>query len=126
MLILRVASTSAERQPEVPDSKGLEVRTIPRNVDGEQVEVELVLTDSQHSGIFDLLIRDLVEAAEEPQSERIGLTQFLSRLSNWQQLFRRLTPRGLSPEEQQGLWGELWVLREVAAPVMTMPEAVRA
>ena len=33
------------------------------------VEVELVLTDSQHSDIFDLLIRDLVESAEEPQSE---------------------------------------------------------
>ncbi len=126
MLILRVSATSAERQPEIPDSRGLAVRTIPRNVDGGQVEVELVLTDSQHSDIFDLLIRDLVESAEEPQSERTGLTRFLSRLSDWQQLLRRLAPRGLSPEAQQGLWGELWVLREVAAPVMAMPEAVRA
>ena len=126
MLVLRVAATSAEGQPTISDSRGLVVRSTPRNIDGDEVEIELILTDSQHSDIFDLLIRDLVEAAEEPQSERTGLTRFLSRLSDWQQLLRRLGPRGLSPEAQQGLWGELWVLREVAAPAMGVAEAVRA
>ena len=100
MLILRVAANSVEGQPEVPDSGGLTVRMTPRNIDGEQTEVELVLTDSQHVDIFDLLIRDLAEAAEEPQDERAGLTRFLSRLSDWQQLLRRLAPHGLSREAQ--------------------------
>ena len=126
MLILRVAAGSVEGQPDMADSRGLAVRRTPRNPDGEQTEVELVLTESQHLDIFDLLIRDLVDAAEEPQDERTGLTRFLSRLSDWQQLLRRLAPRGLSREAQQGLWGELWVLREIVAPVMGMAEAVRA
>lgn len=126
MLIIRVAASSAEGQPTISDSMGLIVRSISRGFDGDQVEIELVLTDSQHSDIFDLLIRDLVEAAEEPQDERAGLTRFLSRLSDWQQLLRRLAPRGLAREAQQGLWGELWVLREVVAPVVGMAEAVRA
>ena len=126
MLIMRVATNSAEGQPTISDSKGLVVRSTPRNTYGNKVEIELILTDSQHSDIFDLLIRDLVEAAEEPQSERTGLTRFLSRLSDWQQLLRRLAPRGLAPEAQQGLWGELWVLREVVAPVMGTAEAVGA
>ena len=126
MLILRVAAGSVEGQPDVADSRGLAVRRTPRNPDGKQAEVELELTESQHLDIFDLLIRDLVDAAEEPQDERTGLTRFLSRLSDWQQLLRRLAPRGLSQEAQQGLWGELWVLREIVAPVMGMAEAVRA
>ena len=126
MLILRVAAGAVEGQPEVPDSRGLAVRRTPRDVDGEQMEVELALTESQHLDIFDLLIRDLVDAAEEPRDERTGLTSFLSRLSDWQQLLRRLAPRGLSREAQQGLWGELWVLREIVAPEMGMAEAVRA
>ena len=126
MLILRVAAKSAEGQPTISDSSGLIVRSTPGTIDGDEVEIELILTDPQHSDIFDLLIRDLVEAAEESQFERTGLTRFLSRLSDWQQLLRRLAPRGLAPEAQQGLWGELWVLREVVAPAMGLAEAIQA
>ena len=126
MLIIRVAAESIEGQPEVPDSRGLAVRMAPRYIGEGDYEVELVLTDTQHSDIFDLLIRDLVEAAEEPQEEKAGLTRFLSRLSEWQQLLRRLAPRGLSQEDQQGLWGELWVLNQVIEPVMGMAEAIQS
>ena len=126
MLILRVAAGSVEGQPEVADSRGLAVRRSPKNLEGEQVEIELLLTESQHLDIFDLLIRDLVDATEEPPDEKAGLTRFLSRLSDWQQLLRRLAPRGLSREAQQGLWGELWVLREIVAPQLGMAEAIRA
>ena len=126
MLIMRVAANSAEGQATISDSSGLAVRSTPRNLDGDEVDIELILTDPLHSDIFDLLIRDLIEAAEEPQVERTGLTRFLSRLSDWQQLLRRLAPRGLTREAQQGLWGELWVLKEVVAPVIDMPEAVLA
>ena len=39
---------------------------------------------------------------------------------------RRLAPRGLTQEAQRGLWGELWILREVVAAVTGMTDAVRA
>ena len=124
MLILRVSANSIEGQPEIPDSRGLAVRTVPRGGGNDEVEVELALTDPEHRDIFDLLVRDLVAAGEDPQDERMGLTRFLARLSDWQQLFRRLAPRGLTPEGQKGLWGELWVLREVVAPVAGIGRAV--
>ena len=126
MLILRVAASSAEGQPDVPDSRGVSVQRTTGHPEGGPMEVELVLTDPQHRDIFDLLIRDLVEAAEEPLEERAGLTRFLARLTDWQQLLRRLAPRGLTREGQQGLWGEIWTLREVVAPVIGMAAAVRA
>ena len=126
MLILRVSAGSAEGQPDVPDSRGLMVRMAPRNAESQETEVELVLTDSQHRDIFDMLVRDLVDAAEQPRDEGAGLTRFLARLSDWQQLLRRLAPRGMTQEAQRGLWGELWILREVVAPVTGMTDAVHA
>ena len=124
MLVLRVAANSASELPEVPDSRGLTVRVLPRAAEDEGAEVVLALTDSQHRDIFDLLVRDLVAAAEQPEDEREGLRRFIARLSDWQQLLRRLAPRGLPQEAQQGLWGELWVLREVVVPAVGMSAAV--
>ena len=50
MLILRVSASSAEGQPDVPASRGLMVRMAPRNAESQETEVELVLTDSEHTG----------------------------------------------------------------------------
>ena len=124
MLVLRVAASSVEGLPDVPDSRGLNLRLVSREAGSDEVEVVLALSESQHRDIFDLLVRDLVGAAEQPHDEREGLVRFLARLSDWQQLLRRLGPRGLTREAQQGLWGELWALREVVAPVAGMRRAV--
>jgi hypothetical protein len=126
MLILRVSEKALEGQPNVPDSRGLTVRMAQRDTGDHEAEVELILRDSQHRDIFDLLVRDLVEVAEEPQDEGAGLTSFLARLSDWQELLRRLAPGGLSREGQQGLWGELWVLEEVVAPVTGLGDALHS
>ena len=124
MLILRVGADSVRGLPDVPDSRGLNVRVESREAESDEAEVVLALTESQHQDIFDLLVRDLVGEAELTHDEREGLIRFLARLSDWQQLLRRLGPRGLSREAQQGLWGELWTLREVVAPVAGMRGAV--
>ena len=124
MLVLRVAASSVEGLPDVPDSRGLNVRLVSREAGSDEVEVVLALSEPQHRDIFDLLVRDLVGSAEQPHDEREGLVRFLARLSDWQQLLRRLGPRGLTREAQQGLWGELWALREVVAPVAGLREAV--
>ncbi len=120
MLIFRVAANTVEGMPEVPDSRGLTVRVMPRETDSNEVEVVLALTEPNHRDIFDLLVNDLVTAAEQPDDEKVALARFLARLSDWQQLLKRLGARGLTREAQQGLWGELWSLREVVAPVAGM------
>ena len=126
MLILRASPTSVASQAGVPESYGLRVRIHDRATDPPTAEVELVLTDQQHRDIFDLLIDDLVAAAEQPEDERTGVRRFLARLSAWQRLLMRLAPGVMSRENQQGLWGELWVLREVVGPAIGFSAGVRA
>jgi len=126
MLILRTSPASVAGQVPVPESRGLRVRMRDRETDPPTAEVELVLTDQQHRDIFDLLIEDLVDAAEQPEDERAGVGRFLARLTDWQRLLMRLAPGMLSRENQQGLWGELWTLRDVAGPAVGFTAAVRA
>ena len=125
MLILKVAATSLHEQPETEDTHGLVVRIALRESNTKEAEVALVLTDAEQGDIFNLLIQDLVGASEEPVDEAEGAKRFLARLSDWQQLLRQLGRQGLSREGQQGLWGELWALREVFAPVTGFCEAIQ-
>jgi len=97
-----------------------------RDTNPPSAEVELILTDQQHRDIFDLLIGDLVAAAEQPDDERAGVGRFLARLADWQRLLMRLAPGTLGTENQQGLWGELWTLREVVSPAIGFGAAARA
>ena len=126
MMILRVSSGSLAGVSMPSDSRGLMMRMSHRGDGAAETDVELVLTDAQHRDIFDLLVRDLVEAAEQPEDETVGVARLLARLSDWQQLLRRLSPRGMSAEAQLGLWGELWVMREVLAPAMGIAGALDA
>ena len=126
MMVLRVSSGSLVGVHMPPDSGGLILRLSHRGDPVAETDVELVLTDVQHRDIFDLLVRDLVEAAEQPEDEAVGVARLLARLSDWQLLLRRLSPQGLSVEAQLGLWGELWVMREVLAPAMGVGDAIRA
>ena len=126
MMVLRVSSNSLSGAHIPSDSRGLMLRLSHRGDGAAETDVELVLTDAQHRDIFDLLVRDLVEAAEQPEDESIGVARLLARLSDWQQLLRRLSSRGMSAEARLGLWGELWVMREVLAPAMGIDEAISA
>ena len=127
MLIIRVSAHSLPgQQHNLPDSYGLTVRTAGRDTQTGEAEVEVILTDARHQDIFNLLVRDLVEAAEQPQDEKIGVARMLSRLSDWQHLLRRLSVPGMSADNQRGLWGELWVMRTVIAPVLGIGNAISA
>lgn len=126
MLILRTSPASIAGQASVPKSHGVTVRMRDRDTNPPTAEVELILTEQQHKDIFDLLIEDLVGAAEQPDDEKTGVTMFLTRLSDWQRLLMRMALGVLSRENQLGLWGELWTIRDVVGPAIGFNGAMRA
>ena len=124
MLILRTDEVPSLPSSATEESQGLRLRVAPA-ADG-RAEIQLMLNDPQNSDLFDVLIGDITATVEIAGSEREGVNNLLARLSQWQALFRRLSPSGLTREQQIGLWGELWLLRELLVPNVGMGAAIDA
>lgn len=70
------------------------------------------LINVQHKDIFSVLCEDLIESIKSESNEKQLVKTLLNRFEKWKSLFSRLNSQGLSPEEQRGLFGELYFLRK--------------
>jgi Putative PD-(D/E)XK family member, (DUF4420) len=85
-----------------------------------------MLRDSRFDKVFDSLIDDIVEVTSLATSETSTISAFVARLRHWQKFLEQVGPDGLSREKQQGLYGELWFLRECLIPIIGLPSAIKA
>lgn len=74
--------------------------------------LNLVLVDRQFKDVFDTLITDVILNIIDETNIKLILKNFTNRLVKWQSLFERFGQQGLIPEEQRGLFGELYFLRK--------------
>jgi hypothetical protein len=88
--------------------------------------LELHLENRAYSALFDHVLADLIEAADEEQQEQAALNAVMNRLSIWQTFLERAQAEGLSPEAQRGLYGELLFLRDHVIPVTGAVTGLRA
>lgn len=72
----------------------------------------LKLHDNSDWDLFINLCHDLLQATNDSENEKTMLSVVYNRLQRWQKLFRKAGKRLLSPEEQQGLVGELYFLKK--------------
>ena len=70
------------------------------------------LTSQEHKDIFSVLGEDLISSICSEQDEKRLLGILLNRFEKWKSLFAKVGFRGLSLEEQRGLFGELYFLRK--------------
>jgi len=70
------------------------------------------LINNQHKDIFEVLCEDLITNIAEETNEKQLIRILLNRFEKWKSLFDRISPQGLSSEEQRGLFGELFFLRK--------------
>jgi hypothetical protein len=76
--------------------------------------------------VFEVLVADVVDAALSRQPGEDLRAVVATRLDRWKAFFEERGLAGLGPEAQQGLFGELWFLREHLAPKVGFPAAVSA
>ncbi|OQX22705.1 MAG: hypothetical protein BWK75_00095 [Candidatus Altiarchaeales archaeon A3] len=74
--------------------------------------LNLVLIDKQFMDVFDALIYDVLNSIIKESDIKIILNNYTNRLTKWQSLFERFNTQGLTPEEQKGLFGELFFIRK--------------
>jgi hypothetical protein len=70
------------------------------------------LLNFEHKDIFAVLCEDLIASISEENNEKRIIREVLNRFEKWKSLFNKIGLQGLKPEEQRGLFGELYFLRK--------------
>ena len=70
------------------------------------------LINNQHKDIFAILCEDLISSIAEETNEKRLVSTLLNRFEKWKSLFNKFILQGLTPEQQRGLFGELFFLRK--------------
>lgn len=126
LLMLKVKRSSIGKGAVFPKSSSFDVRRIILPNDSEtHVTIQLVLINSRYSDIFTTLVQDIVEHLACHTDERNAVAEFITRLQRWQAFLEKHNPEGLSETEQQGLYGELWFLRQVVIPQLGSRKGVQ-
>lgn len=70
------------------------------------------LLNFEHKDIFAVLCEDLIMSIANETNEKKIIREVLNRFEKWKSLFSKIGLQGLKPEEQRGLYGELYFLRK--------------
>jgi Putative PD-(D/E)XK family member, (DUF4420) len=126
MLIIRVSSKFLDQKTIYPSSRSFVVNRIALQQDSkEYATLQLVLTNPRHQDIFTTLVQDIVDSLALVPEERAAVSEFITRLKRWQTFLEKNNPEGLSEIAQQGLYGELWFLRQVVFPNLESVKGIR-
>jgi Putative PD-(D/E)XK family member, (DUF4420) len=126
LLILRVRGALLDRKTTYPSSRSFVVNRIALQQDNEEyATLQLVLNNPRHKDIFTTLVQDIVDSLALVSEERAAVSEFITRLKRWQTFLEKNNPEGLSEIAQQGLYGELWFLRQVVFPNLESVKGIR-
>ncbi|MFC7792606.1 PD-(D/E)XK motif protein [Streptomyces cinereoruber] len=122
MLVMRADARSAapvvRAAGRLPRTAGIEMNL--NAASRLQYELQLVLTSSDLSEVFNPLVTDVAETVTGTSEATTALTAALDRFARWQDLLRTVGQDGLGAEARRGLYGELLVLEQILEQV---PEA---
>lgn len=113
MFIVRVSLHSGKNFKFKYDFKGLKFEKIYDPHSSEFILLNLILVEKQLTDVYNSLISDLIASIIDEVDENRILRKYTERLIKWQSLFEKFNLGGLSPEEQRGLYGELYFLRKL-------------
>ena len=126
LLILRVRGALLDRKTTYPSSRSFVVNRIALQQDSEEyATLQLVLTNPRHQDIFTTLVQDIVDSLALVSEERAAVSEFITLLKRWQTFLEKNNPEGLSEIAQQGLYGELWFLRQIVFPNLESVKGLR-
>jgi hypothetical protein len=111
LLILKVPFNVGKEFNFKYEFRGLKFEKIYDPDDSKFLLLNLVLVEKQFKEVFDTLVADIVIGLLNENDIRVILKNYSNRLIKWQSLFERFSQVGLTPEEQRGLFGELFFLR---------------
>lgn len=91
--------------------RDIHVEIIPDEANAEKNYLIFKLVNSEHRDIFSVLCEDLILNISSVTNQIQLFKTLLNRFEKWKSLFDKLNSAGLTPQEQRGLYGELFFLR---------------
>jgi hypothetical protein len=119
-----VDANVVEKVGALPQTRGMEHLLYHLEGSGN-ARLELRLTDPAAADVFVTLVEDLTTSVAAMRDDASAASAWIGRLARWQRLLQRTSP-GLSPDQQRGLYAELWLIRELLAESIGIIEAVDA
>lgn len=111
-IALRLQSGSMINYTSYADLKDINLELIPDEKDNSRHYLLILLSSQQHEDVFSTLCEDLINGISNITGDEKIVKELLNRLEKWKSLFDKAALQGLSPEEQRGLFGELYFLRK--------------
>jgi hypothetical protein len=93
--------------------RDISVEIIPDDKNPDRNYLIFKLLNSDHRDIFSVLCEDLILSVAPLESEEKILKELINRFEKWKSLFDKVSSHGLTPEEQRGLFGELFLLKKL-------------
>lgn len=124
-LLLKSNKRDVRPQQQLPVGRGFNCRFIFTATDPDGINcLQFELTELRHADVFDVIGNDILKYILQISDDKAAFATFVGRITEWQRFLDQLPKKGLSETEQQGLFGELWFLREVLLRKLTPDEAV--
>jgi hypothetical protein len=111
MLIIKTPMNIGIKFSFIYDFKGLKFEKVYDNENENYILLNLILIETSFDAVFNTLIKDIIDNIIDVDNIDSLLKTYSNRLTMWQSLFERFNMQGLSPEQQRGLYGELFFLR---------------
>ena len=93
--------------------RDIHVEIIPDETNTEKNYLIFKLVNFEHRDIFSVLCEDLILNISSVTNQIQLFKTLLNRFEKWKSLFDKLNSVGLTPQEQRGLYGELYFLRNL-------------
>lgn len=93
--------------------KELNVKLVPDTTYETNNLLIIQLASNSSRDVFACLCDNLASVIQNVETEQKAVREVLNRLETWKALFDRVAADGLSPSEQQGLYGELTYLSKL-------------
>ncbi len=90
----------------------ISVDVLEGNLHANKNTLVFKLVNVLHKDIFAVLCEDLVTSVSSEQDEKSLVRTLLNRFEKWKSLFTKFALQGLTPEQQRGLFGELYFLKK--------------
>ncbi len=127
LLSVRIRANALPEIYDLPEFKSLDIQVhseIENHIERETIT--LLSPKSEWNDIFTSLAEDISASVGRQEDGAQAAVTLLRRLYQWQRFLEKAGVNGLNEEQQQGLYGELWCMREIILPVLNTYSAISA